>query len=44
MSNPFRSARLSLVDEAELAQTLQHVALELTERVALVALRENHHT
>ena len=43
MSDPFLSARLSLVDEAELAQTLQHVALELAERVARVALRAGRH-
>ena len=39
MSDALLSARLSLVDEAELAQTLQDVALELAERVARVALR-----
>ena len=44
MSDALLSARLSLVDKAELAQTLQDVALELAERVARVALRAGHHT
>ena len=44
MSGPFLNARLSLVDEAELAQTLQDVALELAKRVARVALRAGYHT